>query len=112
MMGLLLEFETIDLLYALIGIVFVFIVLFILILYVGIQAKVFSRRKKGNEGEKQKMPEALPSPVMITATVKADEDELVAVITAAIMVYYDGQDVHDVQNKTNTGFIVKRIKKI
>lgn len=109
MMGLLLEFETIDLLYALIGIVFVFIVLFILILYVGIQAKVFSRRKKGNEGEKQKMPEALPSPVMSTAAVKADEDELVAVITAAIMVYYDGQDV---QNKTNTGFIVKRIKKI
>ncbi len=112
MMGLLLEFETIDLLYALIGIVFVFIVLFILILYVGIQAKVFSHRKKENEGEKQKMPEALPSPVMSTAAVKADEDELVAVITAAIMVYYDGQDVHDVQNKTNTGFIVKRIKKI
>jgi|GEM_PF-2930309 len=112
MMGLLLDFETIDLLYALIGIVFVFIVLFILILYVGIQAKVFSHRKKENEGEKQKMPEALPSPVMSTAAVKADEDELVAVITAAIMVYYDGQDVHDVQNKTNTGFIVKRIKKI
>lgn len=112
MMGLLLEFETIDLLYALIGIVFVFIVLFILILYVGIQAKVFSHRKKENEGEKQKMPEALPSPVMSTAAVKADDDELVAVITAAIMVYYDGQDVHDVQNKTNTGFIVKRIKKI
>ena len=112
MMGLLLDFETIDLLYALIGIVFVFIVLFILILYVGIQAKVFSHRKKESEGEKQKMPEALPSPVMSTAAVKADEDELVAVITAAIMVYYDGQDVHDVQNKTNTGFIVKRIKKI
>ena len=55
------------------------------------------------------MPEALPSPVMITAAVKADDDELVAVITAAIMVCYDGQDV---QNKTNTGFIVKRIKKI
>ena len=91
-------------LYALIGVLIVFIGILFLILVVSIIGKVFSlknQQKPTPKVEKEKTVPLLPQN-------KEDEipEEVVAVIMASIMAYYQNE------NGTRCEFKVKRIKRI
>lgn len=109
MRNLLLELESIDFMYALIGIGFVFVVLLILIIYVGVQAKVFNKKSKTEE-KTVNMP-IVAALQQVESVPKNNEEEVVAAITAAIMMYYDTHSSVETPS-TTTGFIVRKIKKI
>ena len=92
MLGMLLEFSVMDLVYSALGIAIVFAVLAILIGYLAVQRKVlgcFDRKKK---------PES--------AIEEGISEEEIAAISAALAAYYDGCE------DENTDFVVRRIRKI
>lgn len=101
MLGMLLEFSVMDLVYSALGIAIVFAVLAILIGYLAVQRKVlgcFDRKKP--ESAPEITEEALP------AIEEGISEEEIAAISAALAAYYDGCE------DENTDFVVRRIRKI
>ena len=93
------------LLYALIGFLVVFAGIAFLIFVVWAVGKVLSLKKVGNSVKTEVKPVEKPKATAPVAQTNDIDEETVAVITAALMAYYQ---------KTNPscGFTVKRIKRI
>ena len=112
MTGMLLELTAMDAVYSVMGYALIFVVLSILIGYLFLQSKFFGmvkNRKKGKTEKTVAAPQVVePAPV---ETNVSDEEELAAVITAAIMMCMEAQGEAPVA-RTNTGFVVRKIKKI
>lgn len=102
MLGMLLEFSVMDLVYSALGMAIVFAVLAILIGYLAVQRKVLGcfDRKKKPESAPVITEEALP------AIEEGISEEEIAAISAALAAYYDGCE------DENTDFVVRRIRKI
>ncbi len=105
MLGMLLEFSLMDLLYSVLGMAIVFAVLAILICYLVIQEKVIGvfDKKKKNKTE----PEAQISGAEVPAIESGISEEEIAAISAAIAAYYESSDADE-----NVDFVVRRIRKI
>lgn len=90
-------------LYALIGFLVVFAGIIFLIAVVWLVGKFFIKTKSSNK-VLENSKEDIPKPAPISSTEEIDEETL-AVITAALMAYYE-------KNNPKCGFTLKRIKKI
>lgn len=98
-----------SLLYALIGLIFVFIGIGILIAIVdlvGLVMKKTGGKMPSFKKKKEQTEEKVSAPAPVTAaTTEEVSDEVKAAIVAAIMAYYDAE-------KPQCEFIVKKIKRI
>ena len=105
------DYENIGLgetsLYALIGFIVVFLGIAFLILVVWGVGQFFAKLNGVPTQKKVETPKQVtPTPAPVTATAENEVDEeIVAVITAALMAYYQTA-------QPNCGFVVRRIKKI
>jgi sodium pump decarboxylase gamma subunit len=95
---------------SLLGVGTVFLVLALLILFVNVLKYVFQFIGKPKASKKTKKVE--DEPVIVDAPVDeaSEDDEIVAVITAALMAYYDAQAA--TTYKSNVKFKVRSIKEI
>jgi len=95
---------------SLLGVGTVFLVLALLILFVNVLKYVFQFVGKPKASKKTKKVE--DEPVIVDAPVDeaSEDDEIVAVITAALMAYYDAQAA--TTYKSNVKFKVRSIKEI
>ena len=111
MTGMILGLTTMDALYSVMGYALIFVVLTILIVYLTIQSKVFgSIKNKKNKAEKAPAAPQVAEAAPVETNV-SDEEELAAVITAAIMMCMEAQGEAPAE-RTQTGFVVRKIKKI
>ena len=95
---------------SLLGVGTVFLVLALLILFVNVLKYIFQFVGKPKASKKTKKVE--DEPVIVDAPVDeaSEDDEIVAVITAALMAYYDAQAA--TTYKSNVKFKVRSIKEI
>ncbi len=93
-------------LYALLGFAIVFLGISFLILVVWLVGKVMTKSVKAPKQEKKvEAPKTAPVPVVLQSAEEEIPEEVVAVITAALMAYYQ-------TNNPKCEFTVKRIKRI
>ena len=112
MTGMLLELTAMDAVYSVMGYALIFVVLSILIGYLFLQSKFFGIVKNKKKGKTEKVTVA-PQEIQpaVVETNVSDEEELAAVITAAIMMCMEAQGEAPAE-RTQTGFVVRKIKKI
>lgn len=96
---------------SLLGIGMVFIMLMLLILVVTLMRMIFEGAGKLKEKQAAKKDEELPKQAVgvIEDTASKDDEEVVAVIMAALNAYYETQNV---EYKSNLKFRVRSIKEI
>ena len=94
---------------ALLGMGIVFVVLIILILFVNLLRYLMEGVKKLGEKKAEKKVTKLPAPETVLQIEGNTEEEVVAVITAAIAAYYDAQEP---VYMSNLKFRVRSIKEI
>ena len=112
MTGMLLEFGIMDIVYSVMGYALVFVVLALLIACVLLLGKIITSingKKEAKSGKAQAAPQVV-EPAVVETNV-SDEEEIAAVITAAIMMCMETQE-NEPAAQTNTGFVVRKIKKI
>ncbi len=94
-------------LYALLGFAIVFLGIAFLILIVWLVGKCMGKTNGKKVSQSKPIPKEETAPVAVRPKVENEEisEETVAILTAAIMAYYE-------QNKPKCEFTVKRIKRI
>lgn len=105
MLGMLMEFSVMDVLYSILGIAIVFAVLAILIGYLFIQRKVLGLFEgKNKKAAENKAVDAEEVPLIEDDGISEEE---IAAVTAALMAFYesDGED-------SNAEFVVRKIRRI
>ena len=89
--------------YTVMGIAIVFMILVIIMLVIKAMALFSDNGKKEKEVNASKKAEAAPAPAAVAAVKKEDENEIIAVITAAIASMLD---------ESKTGFRIRSYRKI
>lgn len=94
---------------ALLGMGMVFIVLILLIIFVNALRYLMEGIKKASAKRAEKKTDKLPAPEAVLQIEGNTEEEIVAVIAAAVAAYYDAQEP---VYKSNVKFRVRSIKEI
>ncbi|MEG1710932.1 MAG: OadG family transporter subunit [Clostridia bacterium] len=103
MVNLFLEIQQIDWMYAAMGMAIVFVVLALLVLYIKMQSIIMKIKKTSQQVE--------IAPLENQVNEKVDDElEVIAAITAALQIYYDTNNA--IQTQTNTGFVVRKIRRV